>query len=252
MSARSDLRLSRTCRCERPPRPGRIAARDIAIGAELLAWAERYLLHPDPRINRPYASQTVCPFLQAALKKNAIFMAFHPEITTDSPRAVLEVVAEHMAHFASLSEETSSYPYHALLIIFPRLRPSCFGVLDKVHQIAKDDIVENGLMIGQFHPYCRTAATHNSAWRSVSVAPYPLIAMRKMVMHDILFLGGQKQWFREYARRYGASLEEVRYKSATHAFLWSTYESARERFDNKDLVEARTVSATCPKKDQTR
>jgi heptaprenyl diphosphate synthase len=105
-------------------------------------------------------------------------------------------------------------------------------------------MVENGIMIGQFHPKCHTAAVHDPAWRSVSVAPVPLIAMRKMVIHDILFLR-EKRWFLEYSKRYGASLERRRQWNATYAFLWSTYTTAKDKFLDQDFVDGSVSEAPC-------
>lgn len=105
-------------------------------------------------------------------------------------------------------------------------------------------MVERGIMIGQFHPQCRTAAVHNPTWRSVSIAPHPLIAMRKMVMHDILFLR-EKRWFLEYEKRFGASLERCRNRNAAYAFLWSTYVEARTSFKDQDHAEIHPVSERC-------
>jgi heptaprenyl diphosphate synthase len=58
-------------------------------------------------------------------------------------------------------------------------------------------------MIGQFHPECAEPAARNPAFR-VSRSPVPLVAIRFMAVHDILFLGEQANWFAQYHRRFGA------------------------------------------------
>jgi hypothetical protein len=90
------------------------------------------------------------------------------------------------------------------------------------------------LMIGQFHPQCGTPAIHNASWRGVSVAPYPLIAVRHMVVHDILFLRSQKNWFLHYSRRFGARYERANDLGAHNCHLSQAYNEARNKFIGAD------------------
>ncbi|MCF2437133.1 hypothetical protein LV779_36065 [Streptomyces thinghirensis] len=64
-----------------------------------------------------------------------------------------------------------------------------------------------GLMIAQFHEKCEEKAARNPAFE-VSHAPVPMMAVRSMAIHDVLFLADRREWFEEYASRFGAPLPQ--------------------------------------------
>jgi heptaprenyl diphosphate synthase len=208
-----------------------ISSLEVEVGAQLLTWARTYLMAEEEKIGRPYRPQTVCPFVEAVLRKNALHMVFHSEITRDEVEPIVEVVTSYIDHFIKdRGDAHASNPNKALLIIFPRLPAANYYILDLVQEQMKDRMVDRGLMIGQFHPECQTPAIHNFSWRGVSVAPYPLIAMRHMVIHDILFLRHRRNWFLEYHSRYGAKYEQSNCLGAHYAYLTPIYNDAKNRF----------------------
>ena len=68
--------------------------------------------------------------------------------------------------------------------------------------------VNFGLMIGQFHPKCRERAIHNPRWNAISQSPVPLVAMRHMAIHDIMFLDDNEEAFRVYDGKFGLRFAE--------------------------------------------
>ena len=204
----------------------------IKVGAELLTWAERHLMRPHPRLHRPYTPPLVCPFIEASIKQNTLLFAFHNEVTGDAVLPIITILETHAAFLSTAGSECERAQnfQEALLIIFPGLSSERYTVLDNVHELSKDSMVERGLMIGQFHPSCRTGAIHNPAWQQVSIAPYPLIAMRRMVMHDILFLCEKEHWFIQYDKRYGAKLRSSKAPAASTAYLLAAYNAAKVKF----------------------
>jgi heptaprenyl diphosphate synthase len=209
-----------------------ISSKELEIGAALLAWTKTYLMGEQTKINRPCGSQAVCPFVEASLRTNALYMAFHSEIMGREIEPIIELVRSYSSAFIGPcgDPEGARNPYKALLIVFPRLLATNYTRLDVVQERAKDQMVEKGLMIGQFHPQCRTPAVHNLAWRGVSVAPYPFIAMRNMVVHDILFLNSRRNWFWAYYKRYGAKLEKPNAATTHSSYLVETYKDAKAKF----------------------
>jgi hypothetical protein len=211
--------------------PTLISPEEIEIGAQLLKWADTYLMSEEEKIRRPYRPQTVCPFVEASVRNNALFMAFHSEIAGDEVEPIVRLLADYIKPFVIVRNDKGvDHSNKALLVVFPRLISKNYRSLDVVHELSKDKMVENGLMIGQFHPDCRTSAIHNSAWRGVSVAPYPLIAMRHMVVHDILFLRHRRNWFLHYHSRYGAKYECPNVLGALSAHLVPVYNEAKNKF----------------------
>jgi arylformamidase len=82
-------------------------------------------------------------------------------------------------------------------------------------------------MIGQFHDRCDERAAHNPDFR-VSHSPVPLAAIRRMAVHDVLFLRERREWFEGYVARFGR-----RYRTDTQgldAQYVSLYHQARARF----------------------
>jgi hypothetical protein len=57
-------------------------------------------------------------------------------------------------------------------------------------------------MVGQFHPTCTEPAARNTTFM-VNRAPVPLVAIRRMALHDVLFLHQWEDWFLEYSNRFG-------------------------------------------------
>jgi heptaprenyl diphosphate synthase len=220
-----------------------ISPKEIEVGAQLLMWVKTHLMAEEEKIKRPFQQQTVCPFVEASLRKNSLFMVFHSEVIGGEVEPLANLVTSYIDPFimdcGGIDAANSS---KALLIVFPRLDLKHHHTLDVVHALTKSKMIENGLMIGQFHPHCRTPAIHNAEWRSVSVAPYPLIAIRHMVVHDILFLRNRRNWFLHYHTRYGAKYARPHSLGRNNGYLVSIYNEAKRKF----LEPASTFSAHTP------
>jgi len=65
-----------------------------------------------------------------------------------------------------------------------------------------------GLMVTRCHARCDGRTVHNPALK-VFTSPFPLIAMRHMALHDILFLQDNESWFAAYDLRFGACFRET-------------------------------------------
>jgi hypothetical protein len=71
-----------------------------------------------------------------------------------------------------------------------------------VHSEMKDFVVRSGMMFAQFHPNCDVRSVRNPDL-IVGSSPIPMLVFRPMAIHDILFLGERREWFREYVARFG-------------------------------------------------
>jgi hypothetical protein len=173
----------------------------------IIDWAESYLTKEHAEIKRPQGSQTVCPFVGPALQSDCLYFAFHPEVGDHVQEEQLEeIIADYIPKFNKLGP-FDKRSIIALCVVFPHIPAKQTKVLDIAHQNLKDRFVKEGLMLGQFHPNCDERAVYNSAFK-VSVAPVPLIAMRRMSIHDILFLGANEEWFVAYSSRFGAKFDK--------------------------------------------
>jgi hypothetical protein len=203
----------------------------VNTGMRVLDWATNYLTREDTRLNRPHPPQTVCPYVEASLKSNCFYMVFHDEFDGRNCAAIADRIIDYALPFkAAQPTACNRQTLKALLIIFPNIKPEFFTVLDECHLKIKPEIVELGLMVGQFHPECREQAIHNPRWNSISKSPVPLMAMRCMSIHDIMFLGDDSQTFRAYDREFGFQFA-AQGKSLTRyqEHLFRYYERARSR-----------------------
>src|SRR5947208_11361656 len=98
--------------------------------------------------------------------------------------------------------ESSNTNLHALVVVVDGRPEDAWWLIDEGHKAAKDDIVAQGLMLGQFHPLCTEPAARNPLF-PVNRAPYPLYAIRNMALHDILFLHDNPTWFHHYQKGFG-------------------------------------------------
>ena len=100
--------------------------------------------------------------------------------------------------------------------------------LDEAHARLKNIAVEGGAMIGQFHPACDERSVRNDGFR-VSRSPLPLLAVRHMAAHDILFLHEHPHWFAAYRERFGAQFAEGRIREPLMLGLYAAAERRHVR-----------------------
>ncbi len=175
----------------------------LKIGEDVIAWSNTYLTQENKDVNRPKGSQVVCPFVKPTLDNDTYYITFAPEITTGNVKEIEQVAIRHIKEFKELVPNGSNSVYKkGLLVVFNNLSNDDAYALDQVHKNTKDMFVSNGLMLGQFHANCDERGAYNSDFK-VSIAPYPLFAIRNMAVHDILFLKEKKVWFETFDALYG-------------------------------------------------
>ncbi|MFJ8623363.1 DUF6875 domain-containing protein [Kitasatospora sp. NPDC093550] len=177
---------------------GEAAAHPEAV--EILAWARRFLTTAHPDLGR---SGPVCPYTQPSLRRGL----FHIAVATgdgdgggDLPALVVELRARYDALLAELTEE-SDRELLTVLLVLPDLDPADSTALDEAQRKAKDEFVEQGLMIGQFHPVCEEPGLWNRSFRPLR-APVPLLAVRKLLVFDLPFLTGDETHLNHYLARF--------------------------------------------------
>jgi heptaprenyl diphosphate synthase len=202
----------------------------LDVGAALLRWAKDFLAKEHPEMRRPVGSQVVCPFVQAALDSNSFYMIFHPEVRSADEAHIEGLVLGHIPGFERLGPfGPGDRVKKALLAVFPNLPEEEAYVLDVVHRIVKPTFLKSGLMIGQFHKNCREGSVHNRAFLA-SISPYPLLAVRHMAIHDILFLKDDRTWFAEYNLRFGERFRRPEDLEDFNRHLLGSYLAAKERW----------------------
>jgi hypothetical protein len=205
---------------------------DLALAQQVLTWAKEYLMKENDEVHRPYPPQTVCPFVESSINSNCFYMVFHNEFNGQDVSAIIEQILEYIHPFKMAPPFAENLRARkALLVVFPKIESVRLKALDVCHRIIKPKMVEEGLMVGQFHPDCDERAIHNRHWRMVSQSPVPLVAMRHMSVHDIMFLESHEQWFKIYDVKFGHRFRD-RGKSLSRCekHLIKFYERARARY----------------------
>jgi hypothetical protein len=208
-----------------------VSPENVNTGRRVLVWAKSYLTREDARLSRPYPPQTVCPYVEASLKSNCFYMVFHNEFDGRNCAAIADQIMDYALPFKAAHPTASNKQMlKALLVVFPNIEPRLFTVLDECHSKIKPKMVELGLMVGQFNPRCREQAIHNRRWSSISKSPVPLMAMRCMSIHDVMFLGDNSQTFRAYDKEFGFQFaEHGKSLSRYQEHLFAYYERARSK-----------------------
>lgn len=84
-------------------------------------------------------------------------------------------------------------------------------------------------MVTQCYPGCDMRSVRNPELRAYD-SPYPLMAMRMMAIHDILFVGDCEEWFFAYSLRFGTRFRDARTLKDYEQPLLEEYARAKARF----------------------
>jgi hypothetical protein len=208
-----------------------VSPEDMKCARRLLVWARKYLMREHESVNRPYPPQTVCPFVEASLRANCLYMVFHHDFDGRYPAAIADQILEYIGPFKQAPPfAPNEQTLKALLIVFPKIEKEFLSALDVCHEMIKAKMVDSGLMVGQFHLKCEERGIHNPVWNAISRAPVPLMAMRHMVIHDIMFLEDNEGWFRVYDANFGTRFaERGKSVSAYQKHLSTYYERAKAK-----------------------
>jgi heptaprenyl diphosphate synthase len=161
-----------------------------------LDWIHDYLTDPHPELGRRGA---VCPYVKPAMAAETLRI----EVWTDITVHDLESVVDRMVEvFRSTPWPEQNETLRALVVVLPGLDGDEAMALDDVHAAAKVRLAWEGLMLGQFHPRCQEPAARNQDF-PVSQSPVPMLALRNMSFHDILFVNDEPDRFQAYRDRYG-------------------------------------------------
>jgi heptaprenyl diphosphate synthase len=172
----------------------RLLADDERLRRIISDWLHSYVMRPHEQLGRPGA---VCPFVTQALATDQVWMAactLGPEPDLDTMSQALEQAA---VSFRDLTGTPGEGSLASLIVAFEDLGREHWHLIDEGHSSTKTRFVSTGLMLGQFHPRCEAGAAHNPDF-PVNRAPVPIIVIRNMAVHDILFLADKPAWVKAF------------------------------------------------------
>ncbi|MFJ9381680.1 DUF6875 domain-containing protein [Streptomyces sp. NPDC101455] len=192
------------------------------------SWLYDYIALPHPQLGRKGA---VCPFVQPALNAGSLRLE-QWEVSHAASEEELGAMVDRMAEVVVQGQWGGSNPtLRSLVVVVAGLEPERHRLLDRVQNAAKPGLVSRGLMLGQFHADCDDRAVRNPDFR-VSRAPLPMLALRYMAFHDVLFLHEDAQLFASYRERFG---DRYTRGSVTDALFIDLFEAAAQRWaDHKE------------------
>jgi hypothetical protein len=170
-----------------------------AIEETVRGWLTDYVARPHDLVGRGGA---ICPFVLPSLRAGSLELRMRPVGSAPTTTTVATIMRQALDEFDSVEWGGSNLALRSLLVVMPDLLPAGYQLLDDAYVEVKPVAVRRGMMIGQFHPLCREPAARNPEF-PISRSPVPLVAIRPMALHDILFLTEEKDWFDEYRLRFG-------------------------------------------------
>lgn len=170
-----------------------------AVQGKVIAWLERFLGSSDPRLGRPGA---VCPSIQPALRSGTVRIRIVTLDAGDIALQVRDTVYEIIENFEHYAHDGTSSMLDCVIVVFPELDGDQSRLLDDVHRDLKDTVVGHGLMFAQFFPGCDVRSVRNHEV-PVASAPLPMLAFRRLALHDVIFLSESSLWYETYVRAFG-------------------------------------------------
>jgi hypothetical protein len=188
---------------DRLPAPARPYGEPLRLVAD---WARDYLSNPHDELGR---TGPVCPYVPTSLKKRLFYLTVQAGGPAGLDRsAVTAAVAAYRDWFRDLPPlEGQAAQFKTILILFPEVRAvDAPDIIDATQAELKPTFVENGLMIGQFHPLPPVeGGLWNKDFRPLR-CPVPLLAIRHMVPTDLPFLTRDRRLLDGYYRVFGDDL----------------------------------------------
>ena len=186
-------------------------------------WLDDYITMPHQALGRDGA---ICPFVEPSIRAKSLELVSHAWRAPQEPAAMVRLIDDATTLFRETRWRSANRTLHALVVAITDLGEDGWWLIDEGHRLAKDDAVAKGIMLGQFHPRCRAPAARNP-WFPVNRAPLPLIAIRNMAFHDVLFLHDNPRWFEHYQERFGHYFDGSRKIDPKLAELYAEAEQRR-------------------------
>jgi hypothetical protein len=205
---------------------------DVLVATAVLQWANERLCTPNDRMRRSRGgpAEAVCPFVKPALAESCFYLDIRREINGQSPGPIVDAMLKYRETLRSIPPfNPAQQGLKTIIAVFPEIGTETAHVLDLVHSQIKTNFVREGLMVTQCYPGCDMRSTRNRELR-VYDSPYPLMALRMMAIHDILFVGDCEEWFSAYSLRFGARFRDAKTLADYEQPLLEEYSRAKARF----------------------
>lgn len=186
-------------------------------------WFRDFLRQPHEKLGR---DGHVCPFVLPAEVAGTVrfeVAGVAPDLNLDGARELVRCMIDI---FSATVWPHSNPQLRTLVLVVHGLPDPALPLLDVLHASVKPQLAARGLMLGQFHPRCPEPAARNREFL-VARAPIPMLALRNMALHDVLFVHDDRTCFHAYDARFARRYEQG---AALDPLFVSLFSAARERF----------------------
>lgn len=184
---------------------------------EVVSWVKGFLDCSHRHLGR---SGKVCPFVHGSMEKEVMYLTAIEGSTT--PEEAKDAVAKFVEVFAALQPtDRTEAKLVTILVLFPTVAPAeAPSVIDALQAELKPQFVDQGYMIGQFHPNCPEPGVRNPAFRPLR-APIPMLVIRNMIPEDLEFLHESQRCWENYRKRIPATEVPLRLQSKYDSPGWA-------------------------------
>jgi heptaprenyl diphosphate synthase len=177
----------------------RVGPAEFEAVQQCLAWLQEYIGKPHPELGR---NGDICPFVRTALRKQrmSFVVAAHVQ-TPDLPQIKRMVLFEAWRLLRNLDEADRFSELVTTNLLFPALKGDAASVVHDVHSQTKSSMMRRGVMTAAFYPGYTKPGIYNDGFQLYQ-SPFPVLVVRPMALHDIMFLSNDGSAFAEYHRRF--------------------------------------------------
>jgi hypothetical protein len=172
-------------------------------------WIEKFLTRHDPELGR---DGVVCPFVARSLRRGLLHIESFD--AAEGEEALRDRVLGLRDMLLERSASAGDDQIYLTSLVVPYGRPDRLIIrqIEHVQSALKPEFAKRGMMIGEFWPDHVMPGLHNQSFRPLA-SPLPMLAIRHMVVTDLLFLSGpqvppatQVSLLADYERNLGLGL----------------------------------------------
>lgn len=169
---------------------------------ELALWLRDTVAEPLPAVGR---AGPLCPFVPRALELCTLFACDGRTSdgwgggVPDLVRAVRSAKDRFETEFPLTGEADN---LKAVIVTFPGMPPVDWPALKAARTIVKPDLIAHGFTLSEFYPNNDDRSVHNSEV-PIARSPVPCIIIRRLQIHDRIFLRSQPELYPLFLQRMG-------------------------------------------------
>jgi hypothetical protein len=186
----------------RDVRSGDVPASAQPALSTIVDWSAEYLIPEHPDLGR---DGPVCPFTKTSMEQG-LFLLGHLRANAAKHDITQTIVAfrEWYLQMATTINDRLR-KFLTFVLVMQDVDPADATEIDDLHRSLKDSFVEQGLMLGEFHPANAKPGLWNEEFRPLR-SPIPLLVIRVMVQNDLPFLVESEKHLDAYLSNFAPEL----------------------------------------------